>query len=183
MSAIWDRYDRLATAFADKVAAVPEDAWSNPSPCEGWTARDVVRHVVDTQGLFLGFVGQEPGALPSVDEDPLAAVQAATDRTRACLADPAVAEATFEGMGGTTSYQDGVDRFLSADLIVHAWDLAKATGQDTTMLDEDVVAMRALAESFPSEAMRGPGAFGPEVEVPADAGDQDRLLGFLGRRP
>jgi hypothetical protein len=40
-----------------------------------------------------------------------------------------------------------------------------------------------MAEGFPSEAMRGPGAFGPEVEVPDDASDQDKLLAFLGRRP
>jgi uncharacterized protein (TIGR03086 family) len=183
MSEISDRYARLAAAFAEKVAAVPDDAWTSPSPCEDWTARDVVRHVVDTQGLFLGMVGRQQDELPSVDDDPLAAVRAATGRTLRDLEDPTLAGETFEGMFGTQSYEQGVDRFLSADLIVHGWDLAKATGQDTDMADEDVAAMRQLAEGFPSEAMRSPGAFGPEVEVPDDASEQDKLLAFLGRKP
>ncbi len=33
--------------------------WDSPSPCEEWTARDVVGHVVETQGMFLGLVGRE----------------------------------------------------------------------------------------------------------------------------
>ena len=183
MSTTSERYARLADAFVAKVAAVPEDAWSNPTPCEEWTARDIVRHVVDTQAMFLGFVGREMGDLPSVDDDPEAAVRAATGRTLHDLEDPDLAAETFEGFMGTQRYEEGVDRFLCADLIVHGWDLAKATGQDTEIPDEDVAAMRELAEAFPSEAMRGPGAFGPEVEVPDDASEQDKLLAFLGRRP
>ena len=45
------RYARLADAFAAKIAAVPDDRWACPSPCEGWTARDVVRHVIDSQEI------------------------------------------------------------------------------------------------------------------------------------
>ncbi len=182
MTEISDRYTRLATAFSDRVAAVPDDAWSNPSPCEEWTARDIVRHIVDTQGMFLGFVGREMGELPSVDDDPEAAVRAATGRIQHDLADPDLAGATFEGMFGTQTFEAAVDRFLSADLVVHAWDLATATGQDTEIPEEDVAHMRELAKGFPSEAMRGPGAFGPEIDVPDDATEQAKLLAFLGRR-
>jgi uncharacterized protein (TIGR03086 family) len=182
MSEISERYARLANAFVDEVAAVDEADWSNPSPCEDWTARDIVQHIVDTQGMFLGFVGREMGELPSVDDDPVGAVKAATGRTLHDLEDPALAAETFEGMFGTTSYEDGVARFLCADLIVHRWDLAKATGQDTGIADEDVAALQALAEGFPSDAMRGPGAFGPELEVAEDASAQEKVLAFLGRR-
>ena len=52
--AVADRYRRLSDGFA----AVPEDRWSSPSSCEGWTARDVVEHVGNVQGLFLGFLGR-----------------------------------------------------------------------------------------------------------------------------
>jgi uncharacterized protein (TIGR03086 family) len=183
MTEISDRYARLAAAFADKVAAVPDDAWSNPTPCEEWEARDIVRHVVDTQGMFLGMVGREMGDLPSVDDDPEGAVRAATGRTLHDLEDPDLAAETFEGMMGTQRYEEAVDRFLSADLIVHGWDLAKATGQDTDITGEDVAALRRMADGFPSEAIRGPGAFGPEVEVGDDASEQDRILAYLGRHP
>ena len=57
MSDTSGRYARLAGAFAEKIAAGPDDAWTNPSPCPEWTARDVVNHVVQTQGMFLGFLG------------------------------------------------------------------------------------------------------------------------------
>ena len=57
------RYRKLAEDFADTVAQVPADKWSAPSPCEEWTARDVVRHVVETPSIFAGMVGRtlEPG--------------------------------------------------------------------------------------------------------------------------
>jgi uncharacterized protein (TIGR03086 family) len=183
MSEISERYARRAEAFADVVAAVDDDQWSAPSPCEEWTARDVVRHVVDTQGMFLGFVGREMGELPSVDDDPEAALRAATGRIRDDLEDPELATETFDGMMGTQAFETAVDRFLAADLVIHRWDLARATGQDDAIPPQDLAEMQEAVKQFPAEAMRGPGAFGPEVEVSDDAGDQDRLLAFLGRRP
>ena len=183
MSEISERYARRAEAFAEKVAAVPDDAWSNPSPCEEWTARDIVRHVVDTQGMFLGFVGRELGEVPSVDDDPEGAVRAATGTIQQDLEDPGRAAETFEGMMGTQSFEAAVDQFLSADLVVHGWDLARATGQDDTIPAEDLVHLEEGVKEFPDEAMRSPGAFGPEIEVPDGASEQDKLLAFLGRQP
>ena len=182
MSETSDRYARLADAFADKVAAVPEDRWSSPSPCEGWTARDVVRHVVDTQGMFLGFVGDEVGAAPSVDDDPSGAFAAARAKVQARLEDPEGAAAEFDGFFGRSTFEQGVDRFLCFDLVVHNWDLSRAAGLDDRIDPADVADLRERAKSF-GDAMRGPGAFGPEVEAPEGADDQAKLLAFLGRRP
>jgi uncharacterized protein (TIGR03086 family) len=183
MTDIADRYRRRAGVFVEKVAAVPEERWGDQSPCEDWKARDVVRHVVDTSGMFLGFVGEEAGEAPSVDDDPLGAIQAATGEIATRLDDPEVAERTFEGFFGETSFEASVDRFLSADLVIHAWDLARATGQDDTIPPDEVEVMWAGAHEFDPDAMRSPGAFGPEVEAPEGASGQDRLLAFLGRRP
>jgi uncharacterized protein (TIGR03086 family) len=183
MTEISERYARRAAAFADLAAAVDVGRWAAPSPCDEWTARDVVRHVVDTQGMFLAFVGREMDAIPSVDDDPAAAVRAATGRIQADLEDPALAAETFDGMMGTQAFETAVDRFLSADLVMHRWDLARATGQDETIPPQDLAEMQEAIKQFPAEAMRGPGAFGPEVEVAADASPQDKLLAFLGRRP
>jgi len=183
MSEISDRYARRASAFADKVAAVADDQWSAPSPCEDWTARDVVRHVVDTQGMFLGFVGREMGEHPSVDDDPEGAVRAVTGRIQQDLEDPELAAQTFEGFMGTQSFEASVNQFLAADLVIHGWDLARATGQDDTIPAPDLGEMQEGMKAFPEEAMRSPGAFGPQVEVADDASDQDKLMGFLGRKP
>jgi uncharacterized protein (TIGR03086 family) len=183
MSEISERYARRAAAFADVVAGVDDGQWADQSPCDDWKARDVVQHVVDTQGMFLGFVGREMDEHPSVDDDPLAAVQTVTGRIQADLEDEALAAETFDGMMGTQAFETAVDRFLSADLVMHRWDLATATGQDATIPAQDLAEMQEAVKQFPAEAMRGPGAFGPEVEVPDDASDQDKLLGFLGRQP
>lgn len=183
MSEISERYARRASAFAEKVAAVSEDQWAASSPCEDWTARDVVGHVVQSQGMFLGFVGREMGEHPSVDDDPEGAVRAVTGRIQQDLEDPELAAQTFEGFMGTQAFEASVDQFLAADLLIHGWDLARATGQDDTIPAQDLAEMREAIKQFPEEAMRSPGAFGPEVPVAEDASDQDKLMGFLGRKP
>jgi uncharacterized protein (TIGR03086 family) len=182
MTEVSERYRRLADAFAAKIAAVPDDAWSNPSPCEDWTARDIVTHVVGTQGMFEGLVGRSIGDLPSVEEDPAAAWDAARAVIQRNLEDPEKASVEFDGFSGRSTFEAAVDRFLCTDLVVHGWDLARATGQDDRIDPEDVVRVQGVAESF-GDAMRGPQAFGPAVEPPEGADDQARLIAFLGRRP
>jgi uncharacterized protein (TIGR03086 family) len=182
MSEISERYARRADAFAAKVAGVADDQWSAPTPCPDWTARDLVRHVVTTQGIFLGFIDRGLDGIPSVDDDPVAAWDAARALVQRELDDPDRATLEFEGFMGTQTFEAGVDQFLSFDLIVHGWDLARATGQDDHIDGADVERTRTQAEAF-ADKMRGPNAFGPEVEPPAGAGPQEKLLAFLGREP
>lgn len=180
MTEIADRYRRLSDAFASTVAGVPDDAWANPSPCDDWTARDVVRHAVDTQGMFLGFIGGELGPIPGVDADPRAAWDAARAQVQAALDDPQRADAEFDGFFGRTTFAAAVDRFLNSDLVIHRWDLARATDQDDTMDPSDAERVLAGARDF-GDAFRSPGVCGPEVPVPPNADVQTRVLGFYGR--
>ena len=180
MTAIADRYRRLSDDFAATVAAVPEDRWEDQSPCEDWKARDVVRHFVDTSGMFLGFVGKDLGEVPSVDDDPVAAVDHARGRIQAELDDPERAETTFTGMLGESTFEAATDRFLSTDLVVHRWDLGTATGQDVRLDPADMQYARASMDGL-SDKMRGPGAFGPEIETPPGADEQTAFLAFFGR--
>ena len=62
MSEIADRYRRLSDAFADKIAAVPDDSWERQSPCEEWKARDVVNHVVGTADTLVYVKAGTPSA-------------------------------------------------------------------------------------------------------------------------
>lgn len=179
---ISDRYERLSDAFAAKLAQVRPGDWDLPTPCDGWSVRDLVGHVVDTQGMFLGFVGRTLGEIPAVADDPAAAFGAARAVVLADLRDPERAGAEFDGFFGRTTFAAGVDRFLCFDLVVHAWDLARAAALDEQIAPDDVARVHAAAEAF-GEAMRGPQAFGPAVEAPAGADAQARLLAFLGRRP
>ena len=182
MSEISDRYRRLSDAVASTIAGVPADRWGDPSPCDDWDARAVVRHLVETQGLFLTFVGREMPPLPSVDDDPAAAWDAARAVIQADLDDPERAGTEFDGMFGRTRFDAAVDRFLNSDLVVHRWDLARATGQDAAIDPADAERLLELGKGF-GDLLRSPGVCAPEVPVPADADLPTRLVAFYGRQP
>jgi uncharacterized protein (TIGR03086 family) len=182
MSDIADRYDRLADDFAATIDAVPVDRWGSPSPCEEWTARDVVAHVVETHEMFEGMVGRQLGDVRPVADDPAAAFAAARRMVSGHLRDPDAAGATYESpMLGTTTFAEMIDRFISGDLVVHRWDLGTAAGLEIAMPADEIARLRANLSGM-GDAMRGPGAFGPELEAPDGADEQTRLLAFLGRR-
>ena len=83
---------------------------------------------------------------------------------------------------GPSALDDLIDRIYTADVFMHTWDLARATGQDDTLDPETCAAMLAGMEPI-EELIRSSGQYGARVEVPADADVQTRLLGFIGRDP
>ena len=181
MSEIADRYRRLATGFAARIATVPDDAWDNPSPCEGWAARDVAWHVIETPTMFFGFIGEESPP-PSRDAAIPTAYAEVRERLQGALDDPERADAEFDGFFGRTTFAEAVDRFICFDLVVHGWDLARATGTDERI---DPAELQRLAEvdiPFFGDSLRAPTAFGPAVDPPDGADAQARLLSYLGRR-
>jgi uncharacterized protein (TIGR03086 family) len=183
-SEIAERYRNVAEQFTQRVRAVPADAWDRPAPCEGWVARDVVGHLVEwVPGFFDRFdVDFSPAA--AVSEDPVLAWTSISDGIQAALEDPQTAAREADSPMGRRSLEQMVDMIVINDVLVHTWDLARATGQDET-LDAGEVA-RMIGGGFmemPDEVLRAGGQFGPRVEVPADADPQTRLLAFSGRRP
>jgi len=181
MSQISDRYRKLSAAFADKIAAVQPDRWAASTPCTDWCVRDLVRHVAEAPKTFFGLVSRELRRGPSPDDHPLAAFINARDQVQAALDDPAVAEAEFDGYFGRSTFAEAVDRFVSFDLAVHGWDLARATGQDERIDPGELPRLWATAESF-GEALRSEGTCAPALEPPPGADEQARLLAYLGRR-
>lgn len=179
-----DEHRRVAGTFTDRVRGVPAGSWDNPAPVDGWLARDVVRHLVEWFPPFLkGGTGIDLPAGPSVDQDPVAAWTVHCDAVQALLDDPGTAGLAFSNPHtGAMPLPTAVERFYTADVFMHTWDLARATGQDET-LDGDKCA-QMLAGMLPLEEMiRSSGQYGPRVPVPADADAQTRLLGFIGRDP
>jgi len=182
MTEISDRYRKLAADFTAEVAAVPDDQWAAPSPCEGWTARDVVGHVVGAQMMFLGFVDQGFTPTADVGDDPLAAWIEARDAMQAALDDPAVSRAEYDSPFGRSVFEESADRFVSNDLVVHRWDLGRAAGNDVVLDADEAGVALATYESL-GDDVRNPRVFAAEVEVDDRASTQDRLLGFTGRDP
>lgn len=118
----------------------------------------------------------------SVEQDPTAAWKQARSIMQGLLDDPATAGLEYDGYFGRTTLQRTVDTFLGLDLLIHGWDLARATGQDERLIPAEVSRVYADARAL-GDTLRMSGVCGPEVPVAADAPEQDRLLGYLGRNP
>lgn len=179
-----DRYRRAADRFSVAVDGVgADDEWDRPSPCEGWLARDVVGHLVGWVPALLGTSGLEMPEGPSADVDPAGAWHHLDRRLRALLDDPAQASTTLQvGPLGTMTVADAIDVTVTGDLVLHTWDLARATGQDER-LDPELVHDLLDGMQTHDEALRASGHYGAKVPVPDDADEQTRLVAFSGRTP
>jgi uncharacterized protein (TIGR03086 family) len=189
MTEIAERFRRVAEGLTRTIAAVPDDAWANPSPCDGWDGRDVVRHLVTWlpgPGFLLGAFGIETGPIPSVDDDPTEAWAAVRDAIQQGLDDPVIAGTVADcGPLGQLSFDAAVDVTCTPDVLIHTWDLAQAAGIDVELDAEQVAQQAAAIDAIPpavDEAMRSSGHYGPRLEAPPDADALTRLLAFNGRR-
>jgi len=180
MSELSERYERITTQFTDRVRAVPAEAWNNPSPCVGWTARDVVGHLTDWIPAFFGAQGVRFPTVPSVQTDPVGAWETVQGTISTALADRTMAAKQIETPFGTQSLADTVDMIVTGDVFTHTWDLARATGQSETLDADQLERMIAAMGAMPEEALRAEGMFGPRIDVPADADPQTRFLGYVG---
>jgi uncharacterized protein (TIGR03086 family) len=183
VSEIAERYRKVAAGFTDRSRQVPAAGWDAPAPCEGWVARDVVRHMVDWMpGMIFDGAGLARPDLPSVDDDPAGAWLSLSNALQAALDDPAIAAGVLENQVGRFSVEQAIDMFCTGDVLVHTWDLARATGLDESLDPEEVHRMLAGMEPM-DDALRASGHFGPRVDVPDDADEQTRLIAFTGRHP
>lgn len=177
-----ERHRSFATRFGAVVDGVED--WDAPTPVREWRARDVVRHLVE---WFPGFLAMgSHHRLPevtSVDEDPSAAWSQHSAAVQALLDDAETATSIFRSqMFPDQPLEDVIDRFYSADVFMHTWDLAVATSQDARL--SPAFCGELLDGMVPMEqVIRQSGQYGDAVEVPADADVQTRLLGFIGRDP
>jgi uncharacterized protein (TIGR03086 family) len=169
--------DRPLTAVLD---AVPTDAWDRPSTCEGWTVRDVVRHLVQTQREFLTERGVDLADEPDVDADPAAAWRSHARRVAAALADQAVAEAGYDGYFGPTTVGSTLEQFYVWDMLVHRWDVARSVGADAALTEAELDRVESGADSF-GDALYMEGICRPGTEPPAGAARETRVLARLGR--
>ncbi|MFC7451081.1 TIGR03086 family metal-binding protein [Rhodococcus daqingensis] len=176
-----DLYRRLAAELTRRVESVPADRWDNASPCDGWTARDVLRHVVETQSFPVNAAGMTLPPVPDLDVDPLGAWTQTRDAVQEILENPARADLEYDGQMGRAKVSDTFGSFYTFDLVLHGWDIAKATGGDTTIAPTDLAMVAGFAERM-GEALHSPGVCGPVVDVPADTDEQTRVLGLVGRR-
>ncbi len=157
--------------------------WDRPAPCDGWVARDVVRHLVEWMpGMFFGSTGLAAPVIPSVDDDPAAAWHALDGALQAALDDPGTAAHEFEMRMGRFSVEQAIGMFAVGDILVHTWDIARAAGLDEALDADEVHSLYAGMSSMDESVLRDSGQFGPRVEVTDDADEQTRLIAYTGRQ-
>ena len=191
------RYAEANDPLTAVLDAVPADAWGRPSPCEGWAARDVVRHLIRTQRDFLigrGFdLGPGTGAGSGVDAavdgdldaavetDPAAAWRAHAAAVTRLLGRPEVPDTGYDGWFGPTTVGATLTQFYVPDMVVHRWDIAAAVGGDTRLSEAELDRTEESIESW-GDAMYMDGICKPGVEPPPGASRQVMLLARMGRQ-
>jgi len=177
------RWEDLSAGLVRRIEGVPEGRWESPAPPEGWVARDVVRHLVEWMpGLYFGSTGLPQPEGPSVDEDPAGAWRVVDQAVATALADPETAGLPTDTPAGQMTLEQLIEMTGLMDLLVHTWDLARATGQDERLPPDEVHGFLVGIEPWDA-ALRASGQYGPRIHVPEDADEQTRLLAFTGRQP
>jgi uncharacterized protein (TIGR03086 family) len=174
-------FSRLADRFGAVVDRLDEADWGRDSPCEGWSARDVLHHVVSTQRDFLARHGLDASTGRDAEADPREAWHAHDERLRGLLADPAVASHEYDGVFGRTTVGATIVTFYGFDLVVHRWDIATAAGLDERFDDRELDLIESSADGF-GEHLYDDGVCKAAVSAPGDADRQARVLARLGRR-
>ena len=176
--------DALRRVIADFDIVIDEvervDGWDRPTPCDGWVARDVVAHLADWTPFLLEAVGRD---VPDPADPPVERWRYVAASLDAIMSDPAEAATEIEtGPPGRMPIWRAIAMFVTGDVLVHTWDLARSIDFDVE-LDELLLAEQLAGMESMEDAIRGSGHFGPRVDVPADASIADRLLAFTGRDP
>ena len=176
----FDFLDLYTRASAWALALVPgaTSKLDAPTTCEPWTVRTLLNHMLYVQGAFVAHARGEGFSLTLEDDppdvlgdDPYADFERARAEALRVFGAPGVIEETGTNLGN-----------VFGDQLLHGWDLAVSTGQDSTMPQGLPEAAYALVYgAFTEEGRKG--VLKPEVDVAADASAQDRLLAYSGRDP
>jgi uncharacterized protein (TIGR03086 family) len=184
--------DEARALLRAAVAAVPSDAWKDPTPCEAWTVTQVLQHAALDQLAWAGAVAggpmpEENPFAPSghIDGDPLGFA----DRALAASATAWRGTSAAAGSGaelvptplpqGPMAPGDAAGA-AALDAAIHGWDIAVATGQPSPLTNELARALTPVAEAI-VEPLRQYGAYAPARQNAADDDDATRLLHYLGR--
>ena len=180
-----DQLRQAQGVFLEVLRNVRPDQMSLPTPDDEWDVRELINHVV--LGNIWSAENVKTGSAPRPSGDvignhePVEAYTASADAMMASFEEPgALGRMVTMPFGEMPAA--GLASFRFTDLIVHAWDLAKATGQSTDLAPELCEAALAMSRQRMASMDRTNMPFKEEVNVPDDAPAADRLAGFLGRQ-
>lgn len=159
------------------LAGVAEGRLGAPTPCVGWTLRDLLAHMDDSLDAFTEAAGGQVRLTASRSAPPAAVL-----RQKACALLGLWSGAGPPGVrvGGVDLATDLLVETAALEVTVHGWDVAQATGARTPIPDELARHLLPVALRTVSDADRGP-RFAAARPEPPGAAPGGRLLAFLGR--
>ena len=177
--------------MTDLIAAVPDDLLTAPTPCTESTLGDLIDHIGGFAIAFTAAAKKSFGEGGSQGPSANASNLGPDWRTRipqdlAGLAEAWRDPSAWTGMtkaGGLDFPGEVVGVIALDELVVHGWDIARASGQPYNCEPELVAAATEFVRPFAESGFPREGLFGPPVPVPADASPLDRLIGLTGRDP
>jgi uncharacterized protein (TIGR03086 family) len=180
-----DNFRESVAVMRDVVSRVRPDQLSLDTPCASWTVADLISHVVNGSAAIAAMLrGEQPGAPVAVGAtDFVEAYDAATQAAVEAFAAPGALDQVIS-MGPLQAPGAMALALRTTDTLVHAWDLAKATGQSTDLapaLSEAVLAGSRAMMTPERRGADGQAPFGAEQPAGQDACAADRLAAFLGR--
>jgi uncharacterized protein (TIGR03086 family) len=180
-----DQIRYQAGALHDLIGGVRADQWDNSTPCAKWSVRDVVNHLVGGGTVFAAsFRGEtievgESGMPDLLGDDPTAAWDKVIADFESAVNAPGAMDREVALPFATLPAQVALD-IATFDLLVHAWDLARATGQSFEPPDDVVAAGRKVADTI-VDGLRDGNTFSAPADAPAGARPIEQLAAFCGR--
>jgi uncharacterized protein (TIGR03086 family) len=180
-------HERALASTRTYVAGVKPDQWKDATPCTDFDVRTLVNHIVSGNFWVEPLVGGKSIADVGdaydgdvLGHDPIATYDRSARGAAAAFNAPGAMEASVAvSYGPVPGEIYAGHRFI--DVLIHGWDLAKATGQDATLDAELVDACLQVVEPQ-KDLLAGSGAFATDVAAPPGSDPQTRLLAMLGRR-
>ena len=175
-----DLYGAAAKGTSEIIAGVKSSQLGDSTPCGEWNVQTLIEHLVGGTGIASGSLSGAGPEAPPQGTSHAVAFDAGAAKVLDSAKTPGVLDKTIASPLGDMPGGQLLAAFFMETLI-HGWDLAKATGQNTDMPAE--LAETCYAMFGPkADEWRKSGAFGPRAEVAEDASAQVKLLGALGRR-
>jgi len=177
------KFVQAVLAFDGVVQRTPADAWDNATPCEGWTARELVQHQCAVLNGVAAVASTGAMAAPSAPEDvsdPKATWCATRDSVLSALDQQGVLGQQGPFWFDSPTVDDMVG-IVAWDPVTHAWDLAQAVGVHHGLDDALVQACHATVEPMSGMLVES-GRTAAVLEAGADASVLDRYLALVGRQ-
>jgi uncharacterized protein (TIGR03086 family) len=174
-----DHWKTAGLLFASKLGELGDDDWVASTNCGSWNVREMVEHAVDYQRMYGRFLGAGPGVETELGDDPAAAWTEIRDALIAIYESPGTLERSFDFLPFGELVADQIAAPIT-DLVIHTWDIARATATDESLPD-DICAFVLDGLRSVEEIIRGPGLYEAAIDPPPGASIATQMLCYAGR--